>query len=139
MPLTDLADVCKVLEIYSQHSEDIFWQTDGAYAPVTFFGNCNDMFCWGTADCEEITKEDIPDIEQALMECLRVDKRTPDDTRKAVNWFTLLWIARKRGLRPQGAAYDNKSYIPEKIWRLFNACGPHRPASTGNPQPTPEL
>jgi len=41
-----------------------------------------------------------------------------------------LYVARRRGMRPQGAMYK---HIEEKNWPLFNLCGPEREAGMFNP------
>ena len=84
---------------------------------------CNDIFDWGCADSERITVEDLPAISAACEEAAD----NGDDT---LAWGPLLWIARKRGRRPQGAAY---ALMPESLWPLFNAAGPQREIGPGNP------
>lgn len=91
-------------------------------SPLAFFVNCNDVFFWGSADVEEIeSAQDIADLAQA--------KRDMEAVEDAHDWPTL-WVARKRGTRPQGAYYANMS-VAEK--ELFDACGPHRETGLGNP------
>lgn len=87
-------------------------------APLQFFVNCNDVFWWGTADVEEVkSAQDIADLAQAKADLPGED------------WSTL-WVARKRGMRPQGAMY---AYFSEKEKELFDACGPEREVGLGNP------
>ncbi|UDL15984.1 hypothetical protein QEH42_gp234 [Microbacterium phage Pumpernickel] len=43
----------------------------------------------------------------------------------------LLFAAKSRKMRPQGAYYKS---IPENIWHLFDACGPEREVGMGNPR-----
>lgn len=38
---------------------ELFWRTDGEYAPITFWINCNDFFFWGCADMEDLTPDNI--------------------------------------------------------------------------------
>jgi len=133
---------------FDRHPE-IWWRTDGEYAPVTIFVNCNDLFWWASADCERLTPENIGLWEQAYSDLdalLRDEPRTPENqtdgpVRKAwlargtrrisimscVDW---LFCARVRGMRPQGACYPSDA--PE-VWPLFDACGPERPTGHGNP------
>lgn len=77
---------------------------------------CNDLFCWGCADGEEILLSDLPDIRQACEE--------------SEEHGGLLWCARKRKMRPQGAYYKHFG----KDAALFDACGPRRETGMGNPQ-----
>lgn len=84
-----------------------------------FFVNCNDMFFWGCSDCEELTPANLGILKQAFADCGERDSHAD-----------LLFVARQRGLRPQGAAY---SYIPREIWPLFDAAGPEREVEFGNP------
>jgi hypothetical protein len=81
--------------------------------------NCNDVFGWGWADCENITEEALPAINQAV-----------DDCNGDVELGAMLYCARVREERPQGAMY---TYIPRKLWPLFHACGPERKVDPGNP------
>jgi len=71
--------------------------------------NCSDLFYWATADCEEISLEEIPALEQALQE---MPNRGSD-----------LWVARKRGMRPQAPYYRK---LTEAESALFDAAGPER-------------
>lgn len=106
----------------SPSTDDIWWRTDAEYAPVTMMVNCNDLFFWGCADCEEITPEDIDALEKAI-----ADAKAVDDGGNG----HLLWVARKRGMRPQGAYYK---YFKEGMKALFNECGPERETGFGNPE-----
>ena len=57
--------------------DELLWRCDGEYAPITFFINCNDMFYWGCADCETITKENLHIFKKAvedLKECKGASK-----------------------------------------------------------------
>ena len=51
------------------------------------FVNCNDIWAWGCADAEEVTKKELP----VLCRMYMGDKR----------WGVLKWACRKRGMRPQ--------------------------------------
>ena len=103
-----------ILAFISKHDihDCLWWRCDGKYAPVTFFINCNDLFYWGTSDCEPFRIDDIPAMQQAIEDCggyLGVE----------------LWCCRKRGMRPQQPAYPR--FDDEKhLWPLFDACGPVR-------------
>lgn len=80
---------------------------------------CNDLFFWGSADAEAIDDSKLPAIRQAIADC-----------GNDVDTGVLLWVARQREERPQGAYY---SYFPRETWPLFDACGPERPIEFGNP------
>lgn len=105
----------------------IWWRTDGEYAPITFFANCSDEFVWACADSEPI----IPENFELL-------KSTFDDCAAAVDLGHChaieLFCARVRKQRPQGASY--KLY-PSELWPLFDACGPEREINFGNPSKVP--
>ena len=47
----------------------------------------------------------------------------------------LLYCARKRKMRPQGAMYKT---IPKTLWHLFDVCGEEREMNMGNPKPQPK-
>lgn len=94
----------------------LWWRTDGEYAPITFFINCNDTFFWGCADAEDVTPENIEVLRKAY-----------DDSKYHGD---ILFCARVREMRPQGAMYD---CIRKEDWHLFDACGPEREVGFGNP------
>ena len=117
--------VLRVLQVYSFDSPDgLWWRMDGEYAPITFFVNCNDFFWWGTADSEQITLDNLQILEQS-----REDAKSFADNGQL--WGDLLFCARVRGQRPQGAYYAS---IPVELWPLFDACGPERPTNMMNPK-----
>lgn len=97
---------------------DLWWRCDGEYAPVTFFVNCNDCFYWACSDCEQLTPENLPILVQAFK-----DAEAADEKRGTI-YAPELFVARVRGMRPQGASY--KECYPETMWPLFDACGPER-------------
>ena len=102
-------------------NELLWWRTDGEYAPVTFFINCNDMFYWATADCEKLTPKNIGELERAIADC-----RTVDDGHKgrvAIMSAPELFVARLRKMRPQ-RPWMRKA--PVYMRALFDACGPKR-------------
>lgn len=74
--------------------------------------NCNDLFWWGCADAESIPLKELPDLLKAL-------KESPKNG-------DLLWVARKRKMRPQTPYYK---YFNDKEKKLFNACGEPREAA----------
>src|SRR5262245_11099327 len=98
---------------------DLWWRTGGHFDPVTFYVSCNDIFFWGTADCEEITPENIEQLDQAIRDVHEVTSKDGWGASTAV----LLFCARIKGMRPQGAAYQ---YIDQALVHLFDAAGPER-------------
>lgn len=105
-------------------NDELWWRTDAEYAPITLLVSCNDLFFWGCADCEILTPDNIGDLEQAVKDAAAISD-------KCHSFAHLLWIARIRGMRPQGACYK---YFPTELHELFNQCGPERETGFGNPE-----
>jgi hypothetical protein len=95
-----------------------FMGSDQDTEPCVYI-NVNDVFAWGLADAEKITIADLPALTQSVSEC-------GDDLIVGCT----LWVARRRAMRPQGAAY---AFFPRDTWALFDACGPERKTDIGNP------
>lgn len=112
--------------------EDVFWRTDGKYAPVTFFVQCNDVFAWATADAVDLTPQNIRIFEQSICDCKA-------SVQFGEIYGPMLFCARVSGMWPQGAAYPHE----RELWPLFDACGPERAIDYSNPsdkaQVTPHL
>ena len=83
--------------------------------------NCNDQFAWAYADCEPVTDLDL--LEQCYKDCIGLIGE--------IGYIDapLLYIARKRGMRPQGCCYPSD----ERLWHLFDATGPERELNMANP------
>lgn len=96
-------ELLKFASIHYIHNE-IYWTEDLEFAIL-----CNDVFFWGCADAEEITEDDL-----ALLK---------DSVNDAGVFGTLLFCARKRKMRPQGAMYK---FIDKEYWSLFDEAGPER-------------
>lgn len=109
--------------------DELYWRTDGEYAPITLFVNVNDVFHWGCADSEDITPESLPEFKKALNDINEVAPKRVCSEYDAI----VLYAARMRKMRPQGAAYP----FDKEIWPLLNECGPEREVGLGNPH-TPE-
>lgn len=122
---TDLEDVLTILKAVQELDsyDQLFWRTDGEFAPVTFWLNVNDVFWWGTSDVEKLAAEDVPALLEAAKDLGDYGYLAPE-----------LYAARRRKLRPQGAMYK---YLPKSTWKLFDACGPERKIGPGN-TPKPE-
>ena len=90
---------------------DITWNED-----LVFSITCNDIFCYA-ADSEDITsQEDVDMIEQAAKDLLEIDPL-------ANCWATVLFIARKRKMRPLTTWHH---MFDKRMIALFDACGPER-------------
>ena len=114
-------------------SDSLFWRTDEEYAPLALSANCNDLFFWGCSDGEDITTDNIHILEQSYADMQAAGIAAGEKHYNAGNAH-LLFCARVRGMRPQGAYY--KYFDPYEA-ELFNACGPERETGFGNPL-TPE-
>ncbi len=130
--MKDLAFILRVFKAFDDwcgaDKDSLFWRTDGEYAPISFFVNCNDLFYWGTADTEDLTPENIGILEQTTVDCRAVDPvigclRATD-----------LFCCRIRRERMQGACYQ---HLDQKYWPLFDACGPVREVNMVNPRQHP--
>lgn len=86
---------------------------DGGYFAAIV---CNDVFYWGTADLEYIKEDELDLFDQCL---------TADPIRGV-----LLFCARKRGMRPQGAFYK---MLDDKEKELFRRGLPERETDIANP------
>lgn len=89
------------------------------YVGEKLVANCSDFFFWGAADTEDVPENGLGDIQKAI-----------DDCDGNLETGVLLFCARQRGMRPQGAYY---TYIPKKLWPLFDSCGEERKVDSGNP------
>lgn len=86
------------------------WVQDDGISMVV---DCNDTFWWATADAEDIQPFQLGALDAAYAE--------------SPSHGGILWVARKRSMRPQGAIYRS---IPAEQWPLFDACGPEREHDT---------
>lgn len=85
--------------------------------------NANDLFYWGTSDCEETRVEDLPDLMQAFHDLNEVGL-------DGELYCDLLWMVRKRKLRPQGACF---SRYPHELQSLIIQSAPPRDIDLCNP------
>lgn len=127
----ELEFLTRVLEIFSvSHAdayEDLFWRVDNG--TVYLSANVSDVFVWGGSDCEPITLGTLRHLEQAYTDLKAIGGEE----------FTAeLYTARRRRLRPQGAAYPNATHEAwRKVSTLYDACGPERKRGLGNPHKAP--
>jgi hypothetical protein len=89
--LTDESMLAKLLEedVLFANSFQIKYPTikELGKETIVLFVNCNDLFYWGTADCEHLTLGEVRD----LFEAWRADP----------SWGVSIWCCKKRKLRPQ--------------------------------------
>lgn len=89
----------------------------------------NDVFHWGSADAEEITADNINVFRQAVQDVIRISP-------SLAKWGAVLFAARVRGTRPQGAVFGTmnggsplKTFALRKLFLEF----PRREVEHGNP------
>lgn len=128
----------RVLRHFAQYDDydAIIWWVDRDAPTISIKVKCSDLFCWGCADAEEITPDNIELLESTYAEVFGLRYASPPEKRNNA-WLCAgdLFCCRARKMRPQGAAYS-KEY--RDIWPLFDACGPERETGMGNPNPRPK-
>lgn len=85
---------------------------------LNLWADCSDLFFWACADGEDLAITDLPAFTQAYSE--------------SPHHGDLLWVARKRGMRPQAPYY--REFSPEEQV-LFDAAGPVRDDPDGKKHP----
>lgn len=127
IPNTQLTEVLRIFSF--DHTEDLWWrENEEDRNLIDFYVLCNDFFHWGSADLELITAEKLGVLYEAKAELDALD--IPDIEKE----YGLLFCAKIRGMRPQGAYYK---YLNEATWPLFDECGPLRETGFGNPTEHP--
>jgi hypothetical protein len=127
IPSTQLVEVLRIFTF--NHTEDLWWrENEEDRNQLDFYVNCSDFFYWGTSDLELITSEKLGILYEVKKDLDDLD--IPDHDRA----YGLLFAARVRGMRPQGAYYK---YLHEATWPLYDDCGPKRETDTYNPKPPP--
>lgn len=114
----DVIATLRLLVLTAKHDirDSLMWNSD-----LEFAIDCSDVFAWACADAEDITSDqDIDALAQAVQDA-------GDDG-------PLLYCARRRHMRPQGAMYD---HLKPANWSHFDACGPVRETGVGNPTARP--
>lgn len=92
--------------------------------------NCNDFFAWGCSDSEPVASEaDIDLLQQSIDDC-KGDGTGDNDFLNVLD-AALLYCARRRQMRPQGAFYK---HLQKDNHKLFDACGPEREINFINPK-----
>lgn len=106
-----------------EYTDALWWRTYDDDV-LRLYVLCSDLFHWGTADMEEITDANVQSLADTIAECEAILGRYRADD------APLLWCARQRGMRPQGAYYK---HLDEALWPLFDAAGPERETGPTNP------
>lgn len=95
--------------------------------------NLNDYFAWACADGEDITVEDLPELDKAIADCRALFPQDKENESAKYVYGKAeglnLWACRKNKLRPQGCCYPSHKFL----WPLFDAAGPFREKGLGNP------
>ena len=114
----EAAAIFRIWERADIGSDGLHWKVAGTPRHDTrdmrLYAICSDVFYWGTADLEEITREDV-----ALLERCAADLAGPEQA-----YLPELFAARKRGMRPMRSFC--KDMDDEATVALFDACGPER-------------
>ena len=112
--------IYRVMDIigHADMRDDLFWNTSGPYAPLSFFIMCNDQFYWATADLEPLTPDNLVELVAAIDDATTAGGRVG-----AIVWAGALFCSRMRKMRPQTPMYKR---IDERLRPLFDACGPER-------------
>lgn len=120
-------DIVKVVAALTSIDAEATWRIEDG--EVIALLNVSDVFAWGCVDAERVEADDVAPLQAAFRDL------SATGAAGATDWAECLHVARKRGMRPQGAFYE--TCPPEGAWALFNACGPHRESGLGNPSATP--
>lgn len=101
-----IGDIIAILLLeHKIHINNHWWEEDRSeeYKQSFYVGvNCNDVFAWGCADCEEITYKELPDLWEHY-------KQDP-------LWGCDVWCIKKRNELPQKPVY--KDIMSKGIWDL---------------------
>ena len=135
--LTPMELFYEVAKLAAPEGQDLLlWHVDEETGEIRVYANCSDVFQWGAADAEEITSENLLDLQQAIVD-LRAVGGDPADG------FDL-FAARIRGMRPQAACYKHYRVVRRsrdedgnvtivddedttaEVFHLFDSAGPDR-------------
>ena len=118
--------VTRVLRIFADDNirSDLEWTVDDC-GKINFTATCpDDLFGdWIMNDAEAITEENLPILEQCMVDCKLLDPEF------GKYWATDLFVCKIRKMRPHGLRYPDYESI---LWPLFDACGPEQ-KSSGTP------
>lgn len=134
MSETNMDFVLRVLKAMQDcdNREELWWNVkeDGS---VAFTVNCSDVFWWACADSEDVTPENVSELEKALTDIKSVLDPEDDPAPFTISHAPMLFAARMRKMQPQGAMYK---YIDSRLWKLFDEAGPERVVDGANtPKP----
>lgn len=140
MTKTDKDLVYEVIKLSQfDANSSIFWRWNNDRTEIDVYADCSDVFAWGCSDGEQITWENLDVLRQSIAD---VESITENPYSNKDDGF-LLFCARVRGMRPQGAMYKYLEVLHKdeeiaaertaKLRELFNAAGPEREAGFGNP------
>ena len=107
---------------------DMTWRAEDGQLRASI--NDNDVFGWGCADSEDVEYDDLPLLQRAYDDLHSLSPHAP----RFVAYTDTLFVSRKRGMRPQGKFYK---HLPKETWPLFDAAGPVREATLGEPEEVP--
>ena len=109
----NLEFLLRVLQLTANisYSSALWWRTDGIYAPVSIFINCNNKFEAGRADCECLTPDNLYLFEEAIEEIKEVGGNE--------EFAPLLFCAKLKRTRPLDSAYPGDN----RLWHLFDRIG----------------
>lgn len=108
------AFLLRVLKIFQDidKTDQLFWNTSGPYAPLTFFAMCSDTFAWAAADAEAITPNNLHVLERSITDVQAVGN-------VSLYWAVILFCARVRGQQPM-----ERVKLPTELQFMFSAVGP---------------
>jgi hypothetical protein len=123
--MTNQEFVIEILKLMSNYdsTDSLFWKWQKDKNEFKVYVVCNDLFCWASADLEEITQENLTELKKAYEDAVAASPTFGEI------YGSDLFCARIRGERPQGAAYPRE----KELYPLFNAVGPERKIGFGNP------
>lgn len=126
MDLTDEQFLFRVAEIMKTYNNQYGYplvqnrptsgQTVDQPPQLEFKVICNDLFYWGCADSVDLTKENLPILEECIQICSALNQ---------TEFIYELFCCRVRKMRPQNPWYD-MTVLDDNFTRLFDACGPER-------------
>lgn len=117
MPDFDPAFVQRVLDMFQDSPDDLWWARDGKSTKsgrMRFYVKCNDTFYYACTDFEEITPDNIDLLEQTFAECVALGNH-------ADCYAPTLFVARVRKMKPLPEVLAYQSCQP--LVALFNAVG----------------
>ena len=118
-PNQDRDFIFRVMKVFHfDNTDQLWWRVDDDQ--LTLFAKCSDTFDWGTADCEEITEQNIDILEQSFDDCTANSAGLIGEC-----FIATLFASRVRKRRPmrmfmEKAEADGAS---PKLLELLESCG----------------